>query len=96
MTAKRGRPPLADGKGRDVLFTIRLTRAERAAIAKAAASTGKPETRWARDTLVTLATVQSKIETFLGSASTWAALAAKQSGKSKLAAEERKAVENSE
>ncbi len=96
MTAKRGRPALAEGKGRDVLFTIRLTKAERAAIAKAAASAGKPETRWARETLVTLAAVQSKIESFLGSAATWAAMAAKQAKKSELTAIERKPDKSAE
>jgi hypothetical protein len=50
-----GRPPLAAGKVRSAVFTLRLSAAERAAIIVAAARAGIPVTQWARDVLVTAA-----------------------------------------
>jgi hypothetical protein len=49
---KMGRPPLPNGKAKDVVFTLRLTEAERDDLVAAAKHAGKPVTRWARDTLL--------------------------------------------
>jgi predicted HicB family RNase H-like nuclease len=47
-----GRPPLADGKARAVVFTLRLSPEERDALVAAAERDGKPVTPWARETLM--------------------------------------------
>jgi hypothetical protein len=47
-----GRPPLPDGEAREVVFTLRLTEAERAIILAAAKAAGIPPTRWARCALL--------------------------------------------
>lgn len=49
---KMGRPTLPKGEARDVVFTLRLTAAERDAIAAAAERDGKATTQWAREALV--------------------------------------------
>jgi predicted HicB family RNase H-like nuclease len=53
-----GRPPLGDGKARDVVFTLRVSPEERAALVAAAEREGKPVTQWARDALLASATRQ--------------------------------------
>jgi len=55
---RMGRPPLAEGTAREIVFTLRLTEAERDAIAAAAARQQKPVTQWAR--LLLLAAAQSE------------------------------------
>ena len=52
MKARIGRPPLADGKAKEVIFTMRLNQEERDAIVAAAERAGKPIRQWARETLV--------------------------------------------
>ena len=52
MKARMGRPPLAEGKARVVVFTLRLSREERDAIVAAVELTGKPPTLWAREVLL--------------------------------------------
>jgi uncharacterized protein (DUF1778 family) len=47
-----GRPPLADGKARGIVFTLRLSADERDAIETAAEQTRKPVTQWAREILL--------------------------------------------
>lgn len=47
-----GRPPLAEGKAKAIVFTLRITEAERAEFDAAAARAGKPVTQWARDRLL--------------------------------------------
>ncbi len=51
----RGRPPLAEGGARDVVFTLRLAEAERDELVAAAERAGKPVTQWARETLLAAA-----------------------------------------
>lgn len=59
MTAQkkrpRGRPKLPRGQDRPVVLTIRLQKAERAALEKAARKADKPLSAWARDGLLKLA-----------------------------------------
>jgi hypothetical protein len=52
VKARIGRPPLADGKAKEVIFTMRLNQEERDAIVAAAERAGKPIRQWARETLV--------------------------------------------
>jgi len=47
-----GRPPLPEGEVREIVFTLRLSEAERDRIVEAAKLAGQPATRWARETLV--------------------------------------------
>ena len=47
-----GRPPLAAGEAREIVFTLRLTEGERDAIVEAAQRMGEPATRWARSALM--------------------------------------------
>jgi hypothetical protein len=49
--AKMGRPPLGDA-AKAVVFTLRITEADRAAFSVAAHRTGKHVTEWARDVLI--------------------------------------------
>ena len=49
---KMGRPALPKGEARDVVFTLRLSVAERDAIASAARRDGKATTLWAREALM--------------------------------------------
>jgi hypothetical protein len=50
--AKRGRPPLAVGAAKDVMFCVRLTPDERAALVAAAALASLPVSEWARRALL--------------------------------------------
>jgi predicted HicB family RNase H-like nuclease len=50
-----GRPPLPDGKAKDIVFTLRLSESERDALATAAKRAAKPVTQWAREALLELA-----------------------------------------
>lgn len=52
MKARMGRPPLAEGKVREIVFTVRISAEERDALVAAAHRTGQPVTRWARDSLL--------------------------------------------
>lgn len=52
MKARMGRPPLADGKAKQIVFTLRLSPEERDALTAAAARAGKPVTQWARAALL--------------------------------------------
>jgi uncharacterized protein (DUF1778 family) len=52
VKARMGRPPLAEGKARDIVFTLRLAPDERDAIEAAAERAGKPVTQWARELLI--------------------------------------------
>ena len=52
MSAARGRPRLAEGEGRTVVFTLRLTDLEHIDLEIAARLSGQPVTRWARDVLL--------------------------------------------
>ena len=47
-----GRPPLAEGRAKGIVFTLRLSPADRDAIVAAAERAGKPVTQWARDLLI--------------------------------------------
>jgi uncharacterized protein (DUF1778 family) len=49
-----GRPSLGD-RARGDVFTLRLTKEERAALDIAAERAGKPVTQWARDALLAVA-----------------------------------------
>ncbi len=51
-----GRPSLGE-QARAVVFTLRLSEAERAALVAAAERSGKPVTQWARETLLASAAV---------------------------------------
>ncbi len=55
-----GRPPLADGKAREIVFTLRLSSEERDALLVAAERAGKPVTQWARSSLLRAADMASK------------------------------------
>ena len=46
-----GRPPLAEGKAKDV-FTLRLSHDELSEIVAAATRSGQPVRQWARDVLL--------------------------------------------
>jgi len=48
VSGRMGRPPLPDGDARDVVFTLRLTAAEKRALEMAAQAAGRPATRWAQ------------------------------------------------
>lgn len=52
MSAKRGRPAKAPGEAKASMFAVRLTPAERAAVADAARRAGKRVTEWAREILL--------------------------------------------
>ena len=52
MKARMGRPPLADGKTKAIVFTLRLSVEERQAIVAAAERAGAKPTLWARGVLV--------------------------------------------
>ena len=47
-----GRPPLAAGKAREIVFTLRLTETERDIIVAAAERAGMKPTLWARESLL--------------------------------------------
>jgi len=49
---KGGRPPLPEGEAKSVVFTLRITEAERAELEAAAKLDDEPVTRWARNALV--------------------------------------------
>lgn len=49
---KMGRPPLEEGKAKALVFTLRLSSAERAEIEQAAQRAGVPVTQWARSILL--------------------------------------------
>jgi predicted HicB family RNase H-like nuclease len=55
VKARMGRPPLAEGKAREIVFTLRLSPEERDAIVAAAARMGNPVTQWARGALLAAA-----------------------------------------
>ena len=50
--AKLGRPPLAEGKAKAAMFTIRLAPDERAAIERASKARGMRASQWAREVLL--------------------------------------------
>jgi len=50
-----GRPPLPEGEARGVVFTVRMSEAERDTLVDAARRAGEPVTKWAREILVTVA-----------------------------------------
>jgi predicted HicB family RNase H-like nuclease len=52
VKARMGRPPLAEGKARGVVFTLRISAEEREAFTAAAERTGQPVTQWAREALL--------------------------------------------
>jgi hypothetical protein len=52
---RMGRPALPEGEARDIVFTLRLTEAERDALVSAAKRAGKPPTQWARESIVAAA-----------------------------------------
>ena len=52
MKARMGRPPLAEGRAKEIIFTMRLSSEERDAIVVAAERAGKPVRQWARETLL--------------------------------------------
>ena len=54
--SKRGRPPLAEGLGKDSVLTVRIQPAERVAIDHAVASSGKSLSDWIRSALMAAAT----------------------------------------
>lgn len=56
-----GRPPLPEGETRGVVFTLRLSEAERDVISEAAKRADKPVTQWAREAIVSVA--KTPIET---------------------------------
>jgi hypothetical protein len=47
-----GRPPLAEGKAKEIVFTLRLSPEERDEIVEASKRVGKPARVWARDVLL--------------------------------------------
>lgn len=49
---KMGRPQLPEGAAHRIVFTMRVSAAEKQAIDAAATRAGKPTTRWAREILV--------------------------------------------
>ena len=51
-----GRPPLAEGQAKEVIFTMRLNPEERDAIVAAAKRAGKPVRQWAREALLAVVT----------------------------------------
>jgi predicted HicB family RNase H-like nuclease len=51
-----GRPPLAEGRVKGIIFTMRLNPEERDAIVAAAEREGKPVRQWAREALLRAAT----------------------------------------
>ena len=53
-----GRPPLAEGKARGIIFTVRVSPEERDTILAAAKRTGQPVTQWARDALLRTAVIE--------------------------------------
>jgi hypothetical protein len=59
VKARMGRPPLADGKAREIVFTIRLAEAERDQVAEAARRAGRPASAWARDVLLAASRAES-------------------------------------
>lgn len=50
--ARMGRPPLPPGSAKEIVFTLRLSEAERVAIEAAAARESKSPRQWARDVLI--------------------------------------------
>jgi uncharacterized protein (DUF1778 family) len=50
-----GRPAFEEGTARTLVFSIKLSAEERAAIDAAAERAGKPVTQWARETLLSAA-----------------------------------------
>jgi hypothetical protein len=57
-----GRPPLADGKARTIVFTLRLSLEEQDAVVAAAARSGEPVTRWAREILTRAAGLRHAVD----------------------------------
>lgn len=58
MTEKKrgpGRPSLAEGTAKVVVFSLKMSAEERAAIGAAAERAGKPVTQWAREALLAAA-----------------------------------------
>ena len=58
MTEKkrgRGRPSLAGGTAKTVVFSLKLSAEEKVAIVAAAERSGKPVTQWAREALLAAA-----------------------------------------
>lgn len=53
--ARMGRPPLPIGSAREVVFTLRISDAEREVIAAAAERAGKVPAQWAREMLLACA-----------------------------------------
>jgi predicted HicB family RNase H-like nuclease len=47
-----GRPPLAEGKARRIVFTVRISAEEHEAFVAAAERAGQPVTQWAREALL--------------------------------------------
>lgn len=47
-----GRPALAEGTARTIVFTLKVSEDERTAIEAAAERAGKPVTQWAREMLL--------------------------------------------
>ncbi len=60
--ARMGRPPLAVGEAKATMFSLRLTPEERDAIGEAAKRVGKPVTQWAREALLSAASLSRKGE----------------------------------
>jgi hypothetical protein len=56
---RMGRPPLPKGKARDIVFTVRMSPAERDEIVQAAKRDGVPATQWARGALLRAALAAS-------------------------------------
>jgi len=52
MGRRMGRPPLPKGDAKDVVFTLRMSVAERDELATVAKRAGQPVTQWARSVLV--------------------------------------------
>jgi hypothetical protein len=52
-----GRPPLANGRAKGVVFTLRLSHEELSEILSAATRSGQPVSRWAREVLLKTARI---------------------------------------
>ena len=55
MKARMGRPPMAEGEAKGVIFTVRLNPQERDALVAAAERARKPVRQWAREALLAAA-----------------------------------------
>jgi predicted HicB family RNase H-like nuclease len=58
-----GRPPLPNGEAKGVVFQVRLTERERDELSAAAKRAGRPLTQWARETLLTAASLPARAGT---------------------------------